>query len=298
MTHGGFRIAGLWAALLALPLLASCATTPMAEPPAPAPALWKVADEDTTIYLFGTIHVLPENLAWYEPHIAQALESSGELVTEIDAGDAASMNDLLATKARLPEGQKLRDMMDEEQRMKFDEAMVSLGLPVDSMDGFKPWYAGVNLSLIPLLVAGYDPAHGVEQVLQEHTPPTAKRDALETVEYQLTLFDSIPQEQQLEYLDQIVTALPDINAEIDRIIATWLNGDATALAGLMNAEETDAALYQRFITDRNAHWAVWIDQRLDQPGTVFMAVGAGHLAGEGSVQDQLKARGIKSARVR
>lgn len=298
MTNRGIRIAGLWAALL----LGACTATPtsvaVAEPPAPAPALWKVADEDTTIYLFGTIHVLPKDLAWYQPHIAQALESSGELVTEIEAGDAASMNALLETKARLPQGEKLRDLMDEPQRMAFDEVMVSLGLPVDSMDSFKPWYAGVNLSLIPLLIAGYNPEHGVEAVLQEHTPASARRASLETVEYQLDLFDSISQEAQLEYLDQIVAAVPVINSEIDKIIATWMAGDAVALAGLMNAEETDPVLYKRFITDRNADWAAWVGRRLEQPGTVFMAVGAGHLAGEGSLQDQLKTRGIPSARVR
>lgn len=298
MANRGIRIAGLWAALL----LGACAGTPapvtVAEPPAPAPALWKVADEDTTIYLFGTIHVLPEDLAWFEPHIAGALAASDELVTEIETGDAAAMGTLVAEKARLPEGQKLRDLMTDEQRKAYDEVMVSLGLPVDSLDGYEPWYAGVNLSLIPLLVAGYDPEHGVEAVLQERAPATARRAALETAAYQLGLFDSLPQELQLEYLHEIVAAVPSINGEIDRIIATWLAGDATALAGLMNAEETDATLYQRFIIDRNVHWAVWIDDRLDRPGTVFMAVGAGHLAGQGSVQEQLEARGISSARVR
>jgi uncharacterized protein len=48
---------------------------------------------------------------------------------------------------------------------------------------------------------------------------------------------------------------------------------------------------------RNKAWAQWIRARLDQPGTAFIAVGAGHLGGEGSVQDQLKALGVESARV-
>lgn len=297
MINRGLRIAGLWAALL----LAACSTTPpatVAEPPAPGPALWTVADEDTTIYLFGTIHVLPEDLDWYQPHIAQAVETSDELVTEIAPGDAASMNELLAAKAMLPPGEKLRDLMDEKQRMAFEEAMVSLGLPIESMDSFKPWYAGVVLSLTPLYLAGYDAEHGVEERLQERAPPTARHSTLETVEYQFELFDSIPRDVQLTYLAEIVAAVPSINDEIDKIITTWLAGDAPALAGLMNAEETDPMLYKRFITDRNAAWATWIDRRLDQPGTVLVAVGAGHLAGQGSVQDKLKAMGIPSARVR
>ena len=78
----------------------------------------------------------------------------------------------------------------------------------------------------------------------------------------------------------------------------WLAGNADGLAKLINAQETDPLIYKRLITDRNANWAKWIDKRLEQPGTVFIAVGAGHLAGKGSVQDQLKKLRIKSARVR
>ena len=50
------------------------------------PALWKVADDDTTVYLFGTIHALPEGKDWYSGTIAKAFDASGELVTEIPAG--------------------------------------------------------------------------------------------------------------------------------------------------------------------------------------------------------------------
>ncbi|MDZ4271231.1 MAG: TraB/GumN family protein, partial [Erythrobacter sp.] len=47
------------------------------------PAMWKVADEDTTIYLFGTVHVLPEGIDWYDATIADALSGSDIIVTEI-----------------------------------------------------------------------------------------------------------------------------------------------------------------------------------------------------------------------
>ncbi|MBS1239813.1 MAG: hypothetical protein H6R45_519 [Proteobacteria bacterium] len=77
----------------------------------------------------------------------------------------------------------------------------------------------------------------------------------------------------------------------------WLRGDAEALAALVNAEESDPALYKHILTDRNANWAGWIKTRLAAPGTVFVAVGAGHLAGKGSLQDQLRKLGLKSKRV-
>ena len=65
----------------------------------------------------------------------------------------------------------------------------------------------------------------------------------------------------------------------------------------MNAEESDAGLTELLLTQRNKAWADWIKARLDKPGTVFMAVGAGHLAGPGSVQDQLSARGLAATRL-
>jgi uncharacterized protein YbaP (TraB family) len=55
--------------------------------------------------------------------------------------------------------------------------------------------------------------------------------------------------------------------------------------------------HRRLFSSRNANWAKWIGRRMEQPGTVFMAVGTGHLVGADSVQAQLAAAGIASARV-
>lgn len=305
MRNRFLRITGAALAALALPLTAACSSAPPAPPPAAAsappalaPALWKVADEDTTIYLFGTVHALPRNVDWYRPHVALALESSDELVTEVDTEEANAMPAMIASKAVMRDGRKLRDLMDEEERKAFEEVMVSLGLPVESFDGYKPWFAAITLSLIPLLNAGYDTDSGVEEVLQSKIAPGTRRDHLETVEYQLDLFDTLPLESQLVYLNQVVESAPELTSQLDEMVKEWLAGDAAGLAELMNAQETEPALYQRLITDRNANWADWIDDRLDRPGTVFVAVGAGHLAGKGSVQEQLETRGISSARVR
>ncbi len=82
------------------------------------------------------------------------------------------------------------------------------------------------------------------------------------------------------------------------MVDKWLKGDARGLARVMNEELDDPVLYDRLLTRRNAHWADWISRRMEQPGTVFVAVGAGHLAGKGSVQDMLQKRGIRVTRVR
>jgi len=295
------RLVSLLLGAIALQITAGCVHADggarSGEAAAPGPALWKVADEDTTIYLFGTIHALPKDVDWYAPHIAQALETSDELVTEVDLSHADIMPDLVAEKAALPEGQNLRDMLDGEQRKAFEHAMISLGLPVQAFDRFEPWYAAMTFSLIPLLNAGYDTEHGVETVLSQHFGPDKSRDHLETAEFQIDLFDSLPMDTQITYLAEVVRTVPDLKHELDAMVRQWLDGNAQGLARLMKAQETDPLIYRRLITDRNAKWAAWVGKRLEKPGTVFIAVGAGHLAGRESLQEQLRKRGIRSARV-
>jgi uncharacterized protein YbaP (TraB family) len=288
----------LVAPLVAL-LLPACA--PIDAPPANAaeayhgPAIWKVADKDTTIYLFGTVHALPKEAMWFSGPVERAYDASDELVTEIPT-DASADAKAIAARALLPEGQSLRAMMTTQDRMKFEETLVSLGLPVETMDRFQPWYAALTLSLLPVTQAGYDPQSGVEIKLTQEAAGKSKA-ALETVEQQIELFDGLPREAQLAFLKETVASAKTSPATLNAMVADWMKGDADGLAVLLNDQIDDPLLYKRLLTDRNAHWAQWVDERLKQPGTVFIAVGAGHLAGKDSVQDQLRKRGIKAQRV-
>jgi uncharacterized protein YbaP (TraB family) len=91
--------------------------------------------------------------------------------------------------------------------------------------------------------------------------------------------------------------MPQMVDMLDAMVAEWAEGDAVKLAEMMNESMSDPALYQRLLVDRNANWADWIEQRLEQPGEVFIAVGAGHLAGRGSVQELLEGRGHTVTRI-
>lgn len=282
----------------ALSLGASACASVNTPPPGavPGPALWQVADEDTTIYLFGTVHALPEGKNWFDGRIERAFNSADELVTEIDVSSAASSAQALQAASALPEGQTLRALMTNENRQQYEAALVGLGLPVEALDKYEPWFAAMTLSLLPLLRSGYQTQSGVELSLNGRAGDKT-RGALETIEQQVDLFDTLPQEAQLAFLDGTVEKLDDATSTLDAMVAEWLEGDAVALAELLNAELTDPVLYERLLTSRNANWAGWIENRLEQPGTVFIAVGAGHLAGAGSVQEQLKDRGLKVRRI-
>lgn len=274
------------------------ATSPALEK-ATGPALWKVADEDTTIYLFGTVHALPPGMNWYGGSIEEALASSDELVTEIisDEQTAVKMQQLVLAKGMLPADQSLRGLLDDDQRERFNATMTKLGLPEAAFDRFEPWYASMMFSMLPLMKEGYSPESGVEFVLGAAAGKDKPRGELETVEQQISFFDTMPQEMQLSYMMETVDMVDEIKPLLDEMVAEWLEGDADALADLLNESMSDKELAEILLYSRNRTWAEWIDTRLDTPGTIFIAVGAGHLAGAQSVQDALMDRGIPTARV-
>ncbi|WP_435417645.1 TraB/GumN family protein [Parerythrobacter aurantius] len=288
------------ASCFALALSSPVSAETVETPAAPGPALWKLADEDTTIYLFGTVHILPKDKVWFGPVIDQALDSSDVLVTEIPSGPEtdAKAAALIAEKGTLPAGTTVRSLLDPEQLATYEAAMSKLGIPAESFDSFEPWMGALNFSLLPSMMAGYSPEVGVETVLEREAAPTVGRGALETLEFQFSVFDELPMEKQVTYMITAAEMVDEMAPFLDSMVAEWIAGDAEGLAELMNeGMDDDPVIAERLLFSRNANWAEWIDQRMDQPGTVFIAVGAGHLAGERSVQDLLEQRGFTIDRV-
>jgi uncharacterized protein len=272
------------------------AIAPAAVPIPSGPALWRLSDDDTTIYLFGTVHALPEDADWFDPRIQRAFATSEELVTEIDMGNDAALAATFVNAAQLSRGRNLRELMSFQDRAQYEAALTGLGIPPEALDGVEPWYAALNLTMLPLIRSGFDPDTGVDQVLAR-SGAGKRRAALETVAEQVALFDGLPMDAQLALLDGAVEGVDETAATLTEMVDHWLQGDAEGLAALMNADMENPALFTRLLYDRNARWTDWIEARMQQPGTVFIAVGAGHLAGTGSVQELLAARGREVERV-
>lgn len=275
----------------------------IATAPAPAPvrqlkpALWKVADEDTTIYLFGTVHALPKNLAWLDGPIATALDGSEQLITEIPDIPAAEQQKAVVSLGLL-QGETLRSLMTDTDRIAYETLLARLKIPVEAFDRVEPWLAGITIGTMPYAMAGYGTSDGAESVLRKAATAKGKKaGALETIEFQLGLFDSLPREAQLKFLNQAVRDFDKSFKLIDTMTQQWGTGDSDGLAKLLNDEMDDPDLAETLLFQRNRNWAAWVRQRLAQPGQVFVAVGAGHLAGVNSVQDLLKRQGVTSVRV-
>lgn len=261
------------------------------------PALWKVSDKDTTIWLFGTIHILPAGITWYSGPIAKALDGSDTLVTEIVQTDDPATQAKIARIALADPPRNLREQLPVKERGAYEAALASMQLPAATFDANDPWYAAVALSTLPLLKEGFGTVNGAESLLIAKAKGK-QHLGLETAEQQLGLFDTLPLDTQLRYLGEVLDDLPNVRSEVLAMVDAWKAGKADKLAELMNEEESDPLLMKVLLSDRNKAWAKWIETRLKQPGTVFVAVGAGHLAGKESVQAQLAADGIKATRVR
>ncbi len=297
-----FRRAGIALALtFAAPhAFAQQAPAPAAQVEDADPALWVVKDADTTIYLFGTIHVLKPGLSWFDEAVRKAFDESAELVTEIGATpDPAAAQPLILKYAISMEGPGLSERLPADKRAAFANAVAAAGLPAAAIDRFKPWFAASQLSLVALQRAGYDPSSGAEQKLTEAARAANKPiSGLETFEEQLGFFNTLSDEAQIRFLTESLEELDNIGPEFAKMVAEWSQGDADGLAAIMNeALRSSPELAKVLLADRNARWAEWIDARLDKPGVVFIAVGAGHLAGGDSVQAMLAQRKIVATRI-
>jgi uncharacterized protein len=273
--------------------------TPIADVVDVDPALWVVKDKDTTIYLFGTIHILKPGLSWFDEEIKNAFDRSDELVVEMVEPSAAESQVIFSKYGIDQSGRKLTAKLAQTDRPAYSALLKKLNIPDESFDPLDPWAVAVTLQLVSLQASGFDPTSGVDGQLEAAAKAARKPiQGVETFEWQLSLFDTLPEASQLQFLNESVRDFDEMSKGMDQLVSAWSKPDPEALANLMNDGLTDPILYKRLLSHRNSKWAKWIDERMKQPGTVFMAVGAGHLAGKDSVQNQLKAYKRKAKRVK
>ena len=262
------------------------------------PALWVVKDADTTIYLFGTVHVLKPGLEWFDEGVKEAFDKSDVLVMELPDGADQEAAALFGKIGVDQSGKSLRSKLSDADRKIYEAALQQLGLPEASLDPFDPWAAAVTMQFLSLQKAGYQPGSGAESILTSAAKQAKKPiEGLETAEYQLGVFDNLPEESQIRFLIEGARDMDAGTKALAGLIAAWAAGNPEKLAQMMNAGLTDPKLFEALLTQRNANWASWINKRMDKPGTVFIAVGAGHLSGSTSVPQMITAYGLQAERV-
>lgn len=289
-----------FAALCALPLLLA---SPAAgkTPQVARPALWVVSDADTTIYLFGTIHLLPETLKWRTPVFDQAVDQAQQLVVEtvVNQQDprelqAAEFN--LGLKQGLP---PITQRVPPRKLSRLRGAMAKSGVPEKFFDQMKTWLAAIQFLGVQLREMGLKGSSGPEEILRQQFLAAHKPiGQLETPIEQFGYFDRLSEKAQRELLEGSIEPNGAASKSFDAMLRPWSNGDIAGIAVAFRQELKGSPEIRRALLDeRNGHWTKWIEQRLAQPGTIIVAVGAGHLAGDSSVVAKLKADGYQVKRL-
>jgi uncharacterized protein YbaP (TraB family) len=266
------------------------------------PALWEVSDADTTVYLFGTIHLLPDNFQWRTAKFDDALAGSKELVVEtiVDQKNPAKLMSAMAALAfntpRLP---PLADRVPAARRAALAAAVKKSGFPPQAFDRMETWAAAFILLGNQFRDMGLKGDEGVEAVLRNTFTSEGKPiDELETNIQQLGFFDALPESAQRQLLEGAIDASDAMKRDFQGMLSSWSRGDVEGIARTFNRDlSASPDLQNALLVRRNANWARWIEQRMAQPGAVFIAVGAGHLAGPDSVINLLKHDGYSVRRV-
>jgi uncharacterized protein YbaP (TraB family) len=292
-------------AAIAIPASAFAQTTKPAAAvaaalPAASPAMWVVKDEDTTIYMFGTFHLLDGKRDWFNGAVKSAFDASQEVVLEVKLPEnPAELQPLIMKYAIDPQGRTLSSKLTPEVKAKLDKELSTLGVPLQALEPMEPWFISMTLVQVGAQKLGLKPEFGPETIITKAAKEKGKTvGELETVESQIALLDSLPEKAQVIAIGETLEQMEKMGETLTPMLNAWSSGDTDGLVKIMNKSmEKQPELKKVMLVDRNARWADWIGQRMKKPGTVFMAVGAGHLAGSDSVQDFLAKKGFKAAKV-
>jgi uncharacterized protein YbaP (TraB family) len=263
------------------------------------PALWVVRDEDSTLYLFGTVHLLKPDTEWRTPEVDAAMASADTIWMEIADVDNPTGAQEVMMRLGLSPDRPLSSLLSAEELAALDATARQLGASAAALDPMRPWLAALQISVSAIVKAGFDPASGVELKLL-----AAAREAgtpvrgLETVEEQLSYIANLPDPVQIAFLNQSIAEFAEAETALNAMVDAWAAGDVAGLEALGIEEfRTDyPELYDAILVRRNAAWTEQITTILEGSGTTFIAVGALHLAGDDSVQSMLAARGVTATR--
>lgn len=269
---------------------------------APNPALWKLTDEDSEIYLFGTIHILNPELNWKSAQVEAAFSAAETVVFEApaDTSNPEAAQALIAKYGLNPPGTTLSSLLSDASNQQLATVLAQYGMEgaAGNFEPLRPWFVGIALAALQIQSLGGDPNAGVERVLGAEAVRAGKTlGYFETDEQQMQILSGMSPEAEVFFLEEGLRQSIDEPDQILKLVQAWRVGDQTAIndmlvTGMAGQNEVMEAL----LTRRNFDWASQIEELMHGSGTVFIAVGAAHLVGKQSVQVYLSEKGITAVR--
>jgi len=262
--------------------------------------LWEIDGNGLTepSYLFGTIHMIEaESFYWPEGTLA-AFDDSENVAFEVDLDDMFDMGSMmgLLQTAFMKDNAKLSDFYTDEEWKEVEGHFEGMGLPMMFLEKIKPMFLTVFASGDVEMGQGFGEGSGIksyEMELYTLSQDSGKDvDGLETMEFQMSVFDSIPYQDQADMLLQTIQSGGEGDASFDAMIEMYVNQDINKMVSMMSEEEGIEGFEDILLYQRNRNWIPVMAKKMTQAQT-FFAVGAGHLGGKDGVIDLLKKEGYK-----
>lgn len=292
------------AALSAL-ALASCASSGVqtAEPQfPPGPALYVARDADSTVYIFGTLHIRRPNEEWGGPLARAGLAEASELWTEMDISPAvqAQMQGLVMRYGIARPGAPLSSFFNDEENARIAETARSIGLTAEALNVFQPWLAGLTIQVMQMMRSGYSAESGADNMIHAEAIAGGKTTRwFETAEQQIQMMAGMSRDVQRQMVLEALTEVDAGGDMMETMATAWENGDLRTLEQLVVVDTAREypELYDVLIVNRNNAWVATLHQEMQGSGVDFVAVGMGHVIGEQGLVAQLRALGYTVERV-
>lgn len=258
--------------------------------------LWKATSKQGELYIQGSSHVLKAENYPLAPAIEQAYSNSTTLVFEVDMGEMMSpkTQQLIMGLAMLKEPDTLKSVLDPETYANLESEAVSVGLPLAAIEKFKPWFATMTLTLVSMKKMGLDEKYGLDKYFYDKAKADKKSViGLETVDFQISLLDSLSDENPNDFVNRSLSELNQIEEDLQKLLTAWETGDVQTMENLILKSFQDyPEQFQRFIVERNKAWVQKIGQMTARDQTPMIVVGAAHLPGDEGVINLLRKQGF------
>ena len=287
-----------WIALLVAALLAAGALV-RAQAPVPAVSnrglIWKIERGGRSGWLVGSLHLLTADAYPLPASLDTAFAAADVLIEEANPDElkapAAAMQ--LVAKAMYPPGTTLQSQVSKETFEKIAKRAAGIGLPIERLQGFKPWMVALTLVGLELQKGGFDPGLGLDQHFLSRAPAAGKKvRTLETALEQIDFLEGLSPQLQEGLVAASFEGADTELQQVQRIAAAWKAGDTAPIERLLQTDmkNVDAAIYETLLVGRNRRWVPQIEDCFSQQ-RCFVVVGAAHLVGPDGLVAMLKAKG-------
>ena len=253
--------------------------------------LWRAQSGKGTVYLLGSIHMLRREDMALKTIIDETFNKAKRLVFEVDLLDESpeKMQKLILQKGVNLDGKLLQQKVSSET---FQWATIwanELGIDIKMLTPFKPWLAGLTMTILHLQKLGYDPNAGVDRQLARRAQLAQKPvSGLESVESQFDLFDRLPPALQEMMLRYSIREMEQINKMVESLVRAWRDGDVGAAEKLFLGSMAEyPEIREKLLDERNRNWLPQIEKFIDSGEDTLVVVGAAHLVGKNGVIELL-----------